>query len=181
MERLGGKEVIPVKCRIIATTNRDPIQLIREGKFREDLYYRLNVFRIECLPLKGREKAIQVLVEQFVDQLSEKHGLTHKSISPGGMDLLKSYPWPGNIRELQNVLERALLTTDHDALREDDFLFSSSLESKPHGENLSDIEERHILSILQSVGGSQTKAADKLGITTRTLRNKMKIYSGKEK
>lgn len=185
VDRLGGKDPIRIDTRVIATTNKDPLQLIAEGHFREDLFYRLNVIRIECQPLRNRPHAVEVLAEEFLRQSSikqEKEGLL---FAPDTMEKLCTYSWPGNIRELQNAVDRAVLLADGKAIAPEHF---DSLNRRPshrsdiqkvsdgNSQLLSELEESHILKVLEGSSGNRTHAAKKLGISVRTLRNKLKEY-----
>jgi transcriptional regulator with PAS, ATPase and Fis domain len=178
IDRLGGKDPIEINCRIIATTNREPLKLIREGKFREDLYYRLNVVRIDCVPLKGRSEAIESLALEFAKRFAAEQGMD-PVFGVLAMNALKTYSWPGNIRELQNTVERAVLQADTNTIEE------VSLEEMDRGSRsgqddslltLADVERHHILHTLESTDGNRSRAAEILGVTARTLRNKLKEY-----
>lgn len=179
IDRLGGRDPIPLNCRIIATTNRCPIALIRENKFREDLYYRLNVVRIDCAPLRNRNQAILCLARQFLTQACETQGFGSSQFSKAAEDKLQTYPWPGNVRELQNAVERAVLIAEGGVIGEDHLRHLESVEdaqSETTPVNLALLERQHILKTLDRTQGSRTVAADLLGISTRTLRNKLKEY-----
>jgi transcriptional regulator with PAS, ATPase and Fis domain len=182
IDRLGGKDAISISTRIIATTNRDPLELIQEGKFRDDLFYRLNVIRVDCPPLVGRREAIRSLSSEFVAQSSSRQDRDLVTISEEAFEKLTEYPWPGNIRELQNTIERAVLNCESNTLKSDDFKFlhvnaMSSGVTKQSFIALSDVEKDHILKILEVSSGNRTLAAKQLGISVRTLRNKLKEYS----
>ena len=169
-----------IDSRIIATTNRDPQRLIQEEKFRDDLYYRLNVIQIECAPLRGRRDAIMALTSEFLHQASVRQEKPDVVISDSAMEALVNYSWPGNVRELQNAVERAVLLTDSNAIGLECFeclTRSRYLKNEATGESLAVLEEKHILEILDGTGGNRTRAAEKLGISVRTLRNKLKEYS----
>lgn len=180
IDRLGGKDCVPINCRVISTTNRDPKSSITEGNFREDLFYRLNVIRIECPPLRGRVEAIESLATEFLGQSSFRQEKNIKGFSSVAIEQLKKHHWPGNIRELQNVIERAVLLCDENRI--ESLHLDSWLEDTKPTQNsknpirLEDLEKQHILTILNHVDGNRTLAADELGISVRTLRNKLKIY-----
>lgn len=164
VERIGSKEEIELDVRIIATTNRDLYQYVQEGKFREDLYYRLNVFPLETIPLRKRSIDIPKLAESFLISLGKNPSI----LSQAALGLLMQHSWPGNIRELYNVLSRAtILATDYIApehLRFD----SVTAENVTYPE-----EQEHILQVLKQTGGKRKEAAVLLGISERTLRYKL--------
>ncbi len=179
VDRLGARGTVAINTRIIATTNKDPMQLIGEEKFREDLFYRLNVIRIDCLPLEKRPEAILNLTHQFVNQSTQRQEKNEMRLSEEAIHKLVSYRWPGNVRELQNAVERAVLLCEEDVLKEEHFCFLSL----PHREKtvggtrtLAALEQEHICSVLETVQGNRTAAARLLGISVRTLRNKLKEY-----
>ena len=116
-ERVGGGQLIRVDVRVIAATNRDLKAAVANGAFREDLYYRLNVFPLEMPPLRARRADIPLLVEYFIDRYARKAGKNIRSVDKKTLQLLQSYPWPGNIRELQNVIERSLIVCETEILR----------------------------------------------------------------
>lgn len=175
VDRLGSKDPIAVNARIIATTNREPVELIEQGLFRKDLFFRLNVIRIDCLPLRGRREAIENLSRQFVDQAGRQYGQDRIALSRGAMAKLLEYEWPGNVRELQNTIERAVLLSEGVIAPEAIQLTGLRISSGAKAESLSlaDIEQGHIAKVLQSTGGNRNEAAKILGVTARTLRNKL--------
>lgn len=180
LDRLGGRESVSINCRVISTTNRDPKQSVAKGDFREDLFYRLNVIRIDCPALRGRTEAIEALSYEFLAQSGERQEKQVKGFTASAMDQLKNHSWPGNIRELQNVIERAVLLCDNSKIEEihldswqKDFDSEAGI-SKPI--RLDEVEKKHILAILNHTEGNRTLAAEELGISVRTLRNKLKIY-----
>ncbi|HWP49845.1 MAG TPA: sigma-54 dependent transcriptional regulator [Candidatus Limnocylindrales bacterium] len=186
--RVGGISMIPVDVRIIAATNVVLSQATREGKFREDLFYRLNVFILELPPLRERKEDIPLLVENFLHRFAQQQRKNIREISPEAMGLLLNYHWPGNVRELRNVLERAIILAE-DSIRPEhlpNFPGSipspslSSLSTLPFSEAkdkvLSDLEKEYILQALVKSGGNKAKAARALNINYRTLYEKMKKY-----
>lgn len=180
IDRLGSRDTIGIDCRIIATTNRDPIQMIEEEKFREDLYYRLNVIRIECVPLRRRPIAIIKLAHEFIRQACLRDHKNEVFLSEAAIKKLVQHEWPGNIRELQNVMERAVLLTDGTLIEEDSLQFMDQLKRRSETTEstlLSDLEQSHILKVLEMNHGNRSNAAKTLGISVRTLRNKLKEYS----
>jgi len=130
-ERVGGQQPIRVDVRVVAATNRDLTEAVADGTFRQDLFYRLNVFPLEMPPLRARQEDITVLVEYFIDRYARKAGKTIRRVSKRTLDLLKAYPWPGNVRELQNVIERSVILSDTDEFTVDE----SWLSTKPTGES----------------------------------------------
>ncbi len=174
IDRLGGGAPVSIETRIIATTNLEPLELVKKGLFRADLFYRLNVIRIDCLPLSQRRTAIRVLAEEFLREIAGSHE-TGKRFSPEALDRLCNHSWPGNVRELQNVIQRATLLCDHSILGVEDL----DLRSPEIYESvaLSGVEKRHILGTLEHTEGNRTEAAKRLGISVRTLRNKIKEFS----
>lgn len=182
IDRLGGGKSIPFNTRLIATSNREPKKLVTSGQFREDLFYRLNVLRIDCPPLRQREEAIRNLSEFFVHTNAEKYGKSGVSLSKAALGLLVTHHWPGNVRELANVLERAVLLNEVGEIKGDEIkqLLSSrdpESSSRESQRSLALVEQEHIEDVLMSSRGNRTEAAKLLGISVRTLRNKLKQYS----
>jgi PAS domain S-box-containing protein len=181
-QRMGGNHTIPANVRVIAATNRDLPGAITAGHFRSDLFYRLNVFPIEIPPLRARQEDIPVLVEYFIDRYARKIGKKIHSISKNSLELLRSYPWPGNIRELQNVIERSVIVCDAESFSVDEsWLSQRSLPaepaSRPLSETLARQEKKLIESVLQETRGrvyGPAGAATKLGIPPSTLDSKIK-------
>ncbi|MFM8270020.1 MAG: sigma-54 interaction domain-containing protein [Pseudomonadota bacterium] len=181
VDRLGGKDTIQIDTRLIATSNKDPLTLIQSGQFREDLFYRLNVLRIDCPALRGRKEAIQNLADFFLVSNREKYQRSSIQIGKTGLELLEGYSWPGNIRELANVIERAVLLNDSDLIQGDEIekLLNHSVkpaEAFQSNQSLANIEQNHIEKTLRLTQGNKTEAARKLGISVRTLRNKLRQY-----
>jgi len=183
-ERVGGNKTIRVDVRLIASTNRDLQEEVRQGRFREDLFYRLNVVPINLPPLRLRGDDLQELVEFYVTHFARKHGKMIQSVTPVAMERLRGYRWPGNVRELQNTLERAVIMAAQEGPVEVPEL---GLEEKGArsvtGLNVSDalptvheMERRLIGSMLLQTSHNKTRAAEKLGISLRTLRNKLREY-----
>ena len=180
--RVGGNQTIKVDFRIIAATNKDLEQLIEEGKFRPDLYYRLNVFHIELPPLRDRREDIRALVDHFVRKFSREMNKKITRVAPAAMNLLQQYAWPGNIRELENAVERAMVVAQEPDLREQDFTLKSRTGAILGGPRcLDDVEKEHILRVLDECGGNQTRAAELLGIDRVTLHHKLKKYGWSRK
>ncbi len=177
-ERLGGRETIKVNVRIISATNQNLEQKIKEKSFREDLYYRLNVVSIFIPPLRERKEDILSLVEHFIQKYNQKTGKKIQGITREAKDILMSYPWPGNIRELENVIERAIVLGRGEAIDKTDLAYLSfhKAEQVPSDLSLKELEKSQILKVLEKTGGSLTRAAELLGIHRNTLRLKMKEY-----
>ena len=174
-ERLGSSKTIAVDIRVIAATNRDLVRAIQEGKFREDLYYRLNVFPITVPTLRERAKDITALVWFFVGELGEKMGKFIKKISPKSMEALQNYHWPGNVRELRNVVERSLILNNGTTLE----LHLPTLMESESSESLEldKVERQHIINILKRTNWrvkGKGGAAEILGLNPSTLRFRMK-------
>ncbi len=186
-ERVGSSNTITVDVRIIATSNRNLKEYIAAGKFREDLFYRLNVIPVYLPPLDDRKEDIPVLVQHFIEKYNEENHKSVKGIDPSTLKLFMRYNWPGNVRELENLVERAVVTTKKDYLDEDDF--PTELAIGQIGESLAGLqvpmklEEGNkylILKTLEKFNGNKTRAAEALGISTRTIRNKLSEYQIKE-
>ncbi|MCJ7458694.1 MAG: sigma-54 dependent transcriptional regulator [candidate division Zixibacteria bacterium] len=177
-ERLGGKETIKVNVRIISATNQDLERKIKEKSFREDLYYRLNVVSILIPPLRERKEDILPLVEHFIQKYNQKTGKKIQGITTDAKDILLSYPWPGNIRELENAIERAIVLGRGEAIDKPDLAYLSfqKTEHFPSDFSLKELEKSQILKVLEKTGGNLTQAAELLGIHRNTLRLKMKEY-----
>jgi PAS domain S-box-containing protein len=174
-ERLGSPKTVHVDVRIIAATNRDIAQDVKEGKFRKDLFYRLNVFPIEIPPLRERPEDIPLMVWVFVREFQKKMGKRIDSIPRKSMEALQSYTWPGNVRELRNVIERAMIVSNGKSLSVP--IPSVAVADVPSDRNLEDIERKHIVSVLEKTAWRLTgkgAAAEVLGLKRTTLQSKMK-------
>ena len=174
--RVGGNQIIKVDFRCIAATNKDLEKLIEEGKFRPDLFYRLNVFRIELPPLRDRREDIPLLVDHFVRKLSLAMNKRITRVSPAAMNLLQQQPWLGNVRELENAVERAMVVGQEPELKEQDFIFKPQSVSNGSSKTLDDMERAHILRVVEECGGNQSHAAEVLDIDRVTLYHKLKKY-----
>ncbi len=181
-ERLGSPRTIKVDVRIIAATNRNLEQEIRRGRFREDLFYRLNIFPIILPPLRQRAEDIPLLVKHFVAKFNNKNRKKIKTIAPDTLKTLEKYHWPGNVRELESVCERAVITSQGSVLRILDRLEPCQHKEERAGEEvkaLVDLEQNHILQVLQKTNWriqGEKGAAKLLGINPSTLRSRMKKY-----
>jgi two-component system, NtrC family, response regulator HydG len=176
--RVGSSRPIHVDFRCIAATNKDLHQLVEEGRFRPDLFYRLNVFQIQLPPLRERKGEIPLLADHFVKKFAASMNEKIIRISPGAVNLLERYRWPGNIRELENAIERAMVVGQEPELREQDFALHVATPEHA-ARTLEDIEKSHILDVLEECKGNQTVAAQVLDIDRVTLHNKLKKYGWK--
>jgi two-component system response regulator HydG len=195
--RVGGKRPISVNVRVISATNRDLEVEVREGRFREDLYYRLNTITLRMPPLRKRKEDIASLVQYFLQNSRFGGHIAIRRVDPRVMDALQGYEWPGNIRELQNTVERLKILAEHSEIRLEDLPFNIRMPhaarpesqdsagqgvipglttSHPAGTLLEDVEKSHILNTLDSCRGNKTRAAHQLGITIKTLYNKLHRY-----
>jgi len=184
--RVGGEEVIKVDVRVIAATNKDLIQEIEPERFREDLYYRLNVVTLNVPLLRERKEDIPLLAQHFLSTFAEKNRKQIKGFTPQAMDQLLKYDWPGNVRELMNAVERAVVLSRSEYLEQDlplvikDVLLdekkSPSRYAVPADLPLEDVEKTTILKTLESTDGNKSEAARRLGITRKTLHKKLKKY-----
>jgi two-component system response regulator HydG len=184
LTRVGGESVIPVDVRVIAATNKDLDDLKDKGAFREDLYYRLNVVRLEIPPLRERREDIPLLARHFLDTFAAKNNKEIKGLTPGAMDRLIRYNWPGNVRELMNAVERGVVLARTEYLDDQDFAMIQATVQQPsetisyadHDMPLEAVEKAAILRMLESVSGNKSEAARRLGITRKTLHKKLKKY-----
>ena len=186
LTRVGGEQVISVDVRMVVATNQDLAQMVKEGTFREDLYYRLNVVELKTPPLRERREDIPLLAAHFLKRFAEKNRKSVERFTPRAMDLLIRHAWPGNVRELMNTIERAVVLAPADCLDEDDFsvLTPDTQENGPTADGagvpsdvpLEQIEREAIVSTLASAKGNKSEAARRLGITRKTLREKLKRY-----
>jgi len=183
VRKVGGSEVEKVDVRIIAATNRDLKQEVEEGRFREDLFYRLNVVAIRVPPLRERREDIQPLLEHFLAQACSDAKVPLKQISPAALRILTSYNWPGNIRELQNEVKRLVALGDDvvgpellESLKSHPALSAGGARTGLAGRTLKDIERQAILETLKLAGGNKADAAKRLGISRRALYDKIEKY-----
>jgi DNA-binding NtrC family response regulator len=179
--RVGGSEEVRVDARVIAATHVDLRQAVAEGKFREDLFYRLNVIEIRIPPLRERREDVPLLARHFLERLSHELGKEAGDFSEGAMKVLMDHNWPGNVRELENAVERALVTCRGRVLTEDDFGFlarNGAMKpwSIPAGMTLQDMEKQMIVATLERTDGNIKEAAGQLGIDRSTMYEKIKRY-----
>ena len=177
--RVGGNEEIVVDVRIVAATNRDLRKAALEGKFREDLFYRLNVIPIVVPPLRQRREDVPLLVEHFVERLSVEMKRRIDGVSAEAMSALMAHDWPGNVRELRNVLERGAVVATGPVIQLADLGLPTKAEAAPRPGTLASLEEvekRHVAAVLAHTGGNVSQSARILGIDRVTLYNKMRKY-----
>jgi len=186
-QRLGGNKTIQADVRIISATNQNLEEKVKEGTFREDLYYRLNVVSITVPPLRDRRGDISVLTEYFIKRFSAENDKDIKGLSNEAMDIMMKYDYPGNVRELENIIERAVVITRDQVISIRDLPFEEIspqhfADYKEGGalrDEIKSLERKRIEQALDETGNNQTKAAELLGITERTLRYKLKKYNFK--
>lgn len=182
-ERVGGRETLETDTRLIAATNRDLHRLVQEKKFRDDLFYRLHVVVINLPPLRERREDIPLLAGRFLEEFSRENRKPVEGLTPDAMDVLMRYDWPGNIRELKNVIERMVVLSRQNKLTVRDIpsaIREGAGDSSPARSfrelSLEDAEREHILKALEAHGGNRTRAARQLGISRRTLHRKLNQY-----
>jgi len=184
LRRVGTTQERPVAAWFIAATNRDIDALVKQGEFRSDLYYRLNVLSFRMPPLRERGKDILLLAEHFANQTARRYGLPETSFTDGAIEAISHYSWPGNVREMKHLLERAVLLNNGGEIDSD----ALSLDSSPRPDNTTDLDQKIdqmtldsaemmlIKQALERTGGNVSKAARELGITRMALRYRMKKY-----
>jgi DNA-binding NtrC family response regulator len=177
LTRIGGTRPLQVNFRTICATNEDLSKAVEEGRFREDFYYRINVFTIEIPPLRARRSDIPDLASHFVRRFAQQMDKRITEVSPEAMELLKAHDWPGNVRELANAVERAMVVGQPPAILPDDlpFLRRPKLPAAA-GESLADVEKRHVAAVLEQTDWNITRTAEILGIDRVTVYNKIKKY-----
>lgn len=178
---LGDTNSYPIDVRIISTSNRDIASLIQQGRFREDLYYRLKVIDIEMPPLRERKEDIPILVQHFIHKFSKELKKAVSSVSEDALKILLNYFWPGNVRELENIIQRAITLSQHEVILPDDLpasiiqktdekLFEKAMEEKF---TLDQLEKEYVKRVLIETGGNKSKAAERLGLDRKTLYRKL--------
>jgi two-component system response regulator HydG len=184
LQRVGGNQTISVDVRIIAATNRDLEEEVEKGRFREDLYYRLNVVTLEVPPLRERQGDVELLAERFIERFAEKNRRTVESVSRECMQHLCAYPWPGNVRELENAIERGVILMRGNHLTEKSLplALQKHFQENPQAgtakpATLQEAEKVLIKQTLKETDGNKSEAARRLGITRKTLQNKLQKYS----
>jgi two-component system response regulator FlrC len=188
VERVGAHKAIPLDVRVIATTNRDMQTEVSKGGFREDLYYRLNVFPLQIKPLRERVQDILPLARRFLGDMAGAMGRGNMRLDASAERSLQEYGWPGNVREMENVIQRAVILAPTEIVKPEhlhlpvrhtasEILISDrNSDEEPEAQDLKSLEKAHIMSTLASVNGSRKLAAQKLGMSERTLRHKLQQY-----
>ena len=184
--RVGGARAIKVDVRVLAATNIDPLVAIREGRLREDLYYRLNVFTISLPPLRDRRDDLPLLIQAFIDEFNARDNRSVRTVSPAAMRQLDQYEWPGNVRELRNVIERATILAKGELIEPAHLPVMSAVAAAATpaalgltiapGMTVDEAEQKLIMATLDSSGGNKTRAAEMLGISLKTLHNKLNRF-----
>jgi transcriptional regulator with PAS, ATPase and Fis domain len=175
-QRLGGMRMVKANVRIIAASNRDLREAVKEGAFREDLYYRLQVFDIQLPPLRERSTDIPLLADAFLRRLSTSRGLPRVSVAPDAMHKLCAHSWPGNVRELQNALERAFILCEHGVIRPLHLSLGAGVVRVERGSDLSVLERQKIEQVLRETDWNKAKAARRLGLTRTQLYVRLRKY-----
>ena len=184
-QRLGGNQTLRTDVRVISATNRDLEQRVKEGAFREDLFYRLNVVMMSIPPLRERKEDIPVLIDHFLKRYAEENGKGIDGLSREAQDLLLKYDYPGNVRELENIIERAVVIAREDVISVEDLPFREGMEEALEGRraeesllrgSIEELEKKLIVEAMEKAGDHQTRAAELLGISERMLRYKLKKY-----
>lgn len=174
IDRIGGKQPVPVDVRVIATTNRELHREISEGRFREDLYFRLSVFPLQLPPLRERPEDVRLLADHFIRKFSSEMEKNVNGLTDEAVEFLITRQWKGNVRELENVIHRAVLVTGRDQISVEDFTLDGNLLQSPSsGGSIKDMELDLIMKTLEDTKGNKTKAARILGVSVRTIRNKL--------
>lgn len=186
VRRLGSRKEIEVDVRLLAATNKDPVEAISKGSLREDLLYRLNVFRIQLPRLKDRKEDLALLAQYLVTKLAEKHSRPARFLSPAAISALQFHAWPGNVRELRNVVERAVIICSGEQIERHHFapypidqrerLRNEDTITLPVGTPIEEVERQMIMRTLQKTKNNKTRAAELLGISLKTLHNKLNLY-----
>ena len=185
LRRLGGTAEIPIDVRVLAASNRDIEGAVRDGKLRQDLYYRLNVFTIQLPPLRERIEDLPQLAQMFVQHYASQNNKQIMGIDDECLDTLRAHPWPGNVRQLRNVIERAVIVSDGQMIRKRDlpeeFRATGTTDSGfvriRVGASLDEVEKEMISRTIEFTGGNKTRAADILGVSAKTLYNKLERFS----
>jgi len=183
-ERVGGNQTIKVDVRVITATNRNLLQRVKDGQFREDLYYRLNVVNVEMPPLRARPSDIPLLASHFLAKYARENGKQLDGFTDEALAQLANYEWPGNVRELENAIERAVVVSKKPRIGVEDFAAAiATAQKRPDGmpaipgAKMDDLERYAILKTLEHTGGSTSRAAEILGISPRTIQYRLQQYS----
>jgi two-component system NtrC family response regulator len=184
-QRLGGNQTLCTDVRVISATNSDLEQRVKAGAFREDLFYRLNVVMMSIPPLRERKEDIPILIDHFLKRYAEENGKEIAGLSSEAQDVLLKYDYPGNVRELENIIERAVVIAREDVISVEDLPFSESMEETTESRkaeegllrgSIEELEKKLIVEAMEKAGDHQSRAADLLGISERMLRYKLKKY-----
>ncbi len=184
--RVGGGSPVRIDVRVLATTNADLRERVRQGQFREDLFFRLEVVPLRVPSLRERREDILLLAAHFMEQLAAENGRPRPHLPPAASALLQRYDWPGNVRELRNAVERAVILCPDGQLEPGHFVLDGGARStagaddETAGETLAERERAWILRVLRETGGNRTAAARRLGVSVRTIRNKLALYGREE-
>ena len=171
---VGSEREVPVDLRFVFATNADLQKEVEKGRFRADLFYRINVMQLHLPPLRDRGNDVQELADLFMQKLSQQLGMPPVPIDAPVRATLARYVWPGNVRELRNLIERSLILGKFP----DDFRGGRTQEAELAGETLDDVERRHILAVLEETGGNRDEAARRLGISRKTIDRKCAVWNG---
>ena len=177
---VGGQKELPVDVRLISATHKDLSQLVGEGAFRQDLFYRINVIELHIPPLRERRQDIPQLADHFLERIARRNGIPKPELQPRALQALRAYAYPGNIRELENILERAVALCESDTIAEDDILLPETAQSAPDSDAglplesyLEEVEKREIVKALEATRWNRTAAAKRLGMSFRQLRYRL--------
>jgi len=176
--RVGAEEEVSVNARLIAATNRDPAKAVKDGTLREDLYFRLRVFPIDLPPLRARLGDIELLLQHFIEELNTKHS-TQKALSDDALEAFKRHQWPGNVRELKHTLHRSYIMATGDNIEAPthfDGQLNADIAGLSAGRSIADVEKDLIMATLKQLGGDKKAAAASLGVSLKTLYNRLKEY-----
>jgi DNA-binding NtrC family response regulator len=174
---VGSKNSQQVDVRVIAATNVDLSELVKKNKFREDLFYRLNVLTIDLPPLRERGNDILLLIQYFINKFAKEASVEAPKLSDQAIQVLQDYHWFGNVRELQNIVQRLVIMSENQIINVPDlptFMRFSALKERGIKRTLAEVENEYILNVLSNVNGNKTHAAEILGIDRKTLREKLK-------
>ncbi|MBC8029626.1 MAG: sigma-54-dependent Fis family transcriptional regulator [Pyrinomonadaceae bacterium] len=186
LRRLGSRKEVGIDVRLLAATNKNPEEAVAKGRLREDLLYRLNVFRLQLPALKDRKDDLPLLAQYLVEKLAERHGRPARFLSPAALTALQFHAWPGNVRELRNVIERAVIICSGDQIERHHFApypidqrerhRNEDTITLPVGTPLEEVERQMLMRTLQKTKNNKTRAAELLGISLKTLHNKLNLY-----
>jgi DNA-binding NtrC family response regulator len=186
LRRLGSRKEVAIDVRLLAATNKQPEDAVAKGRLREDLLYRLNVFRLQLPALKDRKDDLPILAQYLVEKLAERHGRPARFLSPAALTALQFHAWPGNVRELRNVIERAVIICSGDQIERHHFApypidqrerhRNEDTITLPVGTPLEEVERQMLVRTLQKTKNNKTRAAELLGISLKTLHNKLNLY-----